>query len=194
MRKLILLACMAVAMTFPATDAMAESIKGKVGITVRGGFIGVVIEDQTGWAANAGFIYGLTDNLAVEADATYSEYDLEDLGVKVAKAKTIDASLGIQCRFIPKSSVVPYVGAGFDVILNEFKDDAGSNGDLGTDKSFGGHLSVGVDIFMSKHVALNAEFKGVLATKARIRHSSGDSGEQFNPSNFSGLFGLRVFF
>ena len=94
---------------------------------------------------------------------------------------------------MPKSTLVPYVGAGVDIILNDLEPDF-DRISLNTDTTFGGHISAGVDYFITRQVALNAEFKGVLSTEGDINGAGIFPGAKFDPSNFSGLFGVRVFF
>lgn len=199
MKKTCLLVAAVVVMI--ANSAMADSIAGKFGVTARGGFIvpadsedvGVTVSSDAGWAVGGGLIYGITENIAADLDVTHSEFDQNELGFKLGTAKTTDIAFGLQYRFMPKSALVPYVGAGVDIILNDFDVVTGLiSADI--DTSVGGHLSAGVDYFITKQVALNAEFKGVLGTTNDIKVGGIQTGAKFDPSNFSGLFGVRIFF
>ena len=193
-----------------SSAAMAESIAGKFGGTVKGGFkiaadsktepdVGTKIETDTGYAVGGGFIYGINDFLAADLDILYSENDMNFLSVKIAKAKVVDISLGLQYRFIPKEKLVPYVGAGISVIVPDIELDSTLAGFAGiatstdTDAAFGGFAKVGLDFFVTPKIALNAEFKGTLATEQDVKQN-GVAGIKYDPSNFSGLFGVRFFF
>jgi outer membrane protein len=203
MRKTCLLA--AILVFICANAALAQSIAGKFGVSARGGFIipsddelvgaGSRIETQVGWAAGGGLIYGITDNIAAEAEVTYSQFNGKLFGIDVGTGKTTDIALGAQYRFMPQKALVPYVGVGIDFILNSFDNNPVlSPGQLDVDWSFGGYLKTGVDYFITPQVALNAEFKGVICTTADVKDFKGYVGAKFDPSNISGLFGVKLFF
>jgi outer membrane protein OmpA-like peptidoglycan-associated protein/outer membrane protein W len=235
--KKILLVVTAVLFLFAST-AIAESIKGKFGVTARGGatymfdsewtdqmtaswnaaYHGILEKDIKagwGWTVGGGIMYGITDNLAVEFDVIYLQTKLEASGYMrdlerqtrtdrvfdIGKAQTVDFSLGAQWRFMPTSRFVPYVGAGVDVMWNHLSLDhsmfAGSV-DADVDPTFGGHLSAGVDYFITPNIALNAEIRGLLSTKGDMTFQSPGSPEvevaEYNPSNISAFLGIRFFF
>src|SRR5512133_736359 len=138
MRTCITLICMTVVLTLTCGVAMADSIKGKIGITGRGGFLvpaeskftaeagvpaGVSnkIDADTTYAFGGGFIVGLTDHIAAEVDVTYSKADAEFIGVEIAETETINTSVGLQYRFMPSSKFVPYIGAGVDLLINDME-------------------------------------------------------------------------
>ena len=224
-----------------ASTAMADSIKGKFGVTARGGatymfdsewtdeaiaswnkaYDGILDKDINagwGWTAGGGFMYGITDNLAVDFDVIYLQTTLEGSGsygtrqsellairnrdFNIGTAKTVDFALGAQWRFMPKSRFVPYVGAGVDVMWNhlsldnEFKRGVAVEADV--DPTFGGHLSAGADFFITPNIALNAEIRGLLSTKGDITFQAPGSPElelvEYNPSNISAFLGIRFFF
>ncbi len=203
MKKMSFLVAAAVLLISNA--AMADSIAGKIGVSVRGGFTvptdsefsdGTKIETDTGWNVGGGIIYGINNNFAADLDVIYSEHDNKVTGIDIGVGKTADISLGVQYRFMPESALVPYVGAGIDVLVNDFSPNENLlvPSSLDTDTTFGGHLSAGIDYFITKNVALNAEFRGVLSTEADVKDNTGLVEAKYDPSNFSGLFGVRVFF
>ena len=224
MKKVVLLATAVLLLL--ASTAMADSIAGKFGITVRGGasYIlnseftdeaiasfagdGVVVDKDIkpgiGLGGGVGIMYGITDNLAVNFDVIYMQTDVKATGngveVTMGKGKTYDFALGAQWRFMPKSQFVPYVGAGFDILLNKFdpSDEWGDPGvTLDVATTYGGHLSVGADFFFTPNIALNAEIRGLYSTKGDITASDDPSGTawaKYNPSNISGFLGIRFFF
>lgn len=208
-----------------SNTAMAESIAGKFGVTVRGGasyiadselnaeaanFLGANkdIEADTGWTIGGGFMYGITDNLAVTFDVNYLQTELEvsEAGgsgrATFGTLQTVDFAFGAQWRFTPQSRFVPYVGAGVDVMWNnvdvdsEFEDIVGGDVNLDVDYTFGAHLSAGVDYFITPNIALNAEIRGLLSTKGDITadEDDDDAVAEYNPSNISGFVGIRFFF
>ena len=230
MKKIILLAT-AVLCLF-ATTALADSIKGKAGITLRGGasyifdseFNDIVIEiaasppapsilekdikPDIGWTGGGGIMYGITDNLAVNFDVIYLQADLkatsDGIEAKMCTGKTIDFALGAQWRFMPKSRFVPYVEAGFDILMNELDPYNPSAGEsVKVASTYGGHLSVGADFFITPNIALNAEIRGLYSTKGDVTLNLGELapginesvlGAEYNPSNISGFVGIRFFF
>ena len=221
MKKILLF--VVAALLLLATTAMADSIKGKFGVTVLGGLSyifdsnltdeGVIylggapdkIERSKAWAGGVGFMYGITDNLAVNFDVIYSQADASitdgTIGVNVGTGKTVDFAPGIQWRFMPKNAFVPYVGAGLDVFWNRLdlsEDVFGPDSSADVDVTYGGHLSAGVDCFFTPNIALNAEIRGVYSTDGDVTFKyPGDPDiivAKDNPSNISGFVGIRFFF
>jgi Outer membrane protein W len=226
MKKIILFATAALLLF--ANAAMADSIAGKVGITARGGASYIFnsewtneaitefgdtlnkdIKPSIGWAAGGGLMYGITDNLAVTFDVIYLQADLkasaENMELIIGQGKTIDFSLGAQWRFMPKSRFVPYVGAGFDVLLNkvdlgsvlkQWSEDEGVTMDVAN--TYGGHLSAGVDFFFTPNIAFNAEIRGLYSTKGdvtlKVPGYSDVIAAKYNPTNISAFMGIRFFF
>ena len=225
MKKIVIFAAAAVFLF--ANLAMAESIAGKVGVTARGGasylfnseftdefitanpLVDQDIKRDIGWTGGGGLMYGITDNLAVNFDVLYLQTTLKMSNAaqdyKIATAKTIDFSLGAQWRFIPKSRFVPYIGAGLDILWNkaDINDEFRANRvaptssiDIAT--TYGGHLSVGGDFFITPNIALNAEVRGLYSTKGDITFKNAglvdDKIAHYNPTNVSGFLGIRFFF
>lgn len=220
-----------VAFLMLSSSAMAESVKGKFGVTLRGGAshifnneftdagIGLILDEEhilldkeiksrIGWAGGGGFMYGITDNLAVTFDVMYLKVKLEASGVGVnenfATAKTVDLSVGAQWRFMPKSTFVPYVGAGFDYLWNKLDYDVEGYGpppymspSLEVGSTYGVHVSAGADYFFTPNIALNAEVRSLFSTKseATLKWAYGQSSlAEYNPTNISGFVGVRFFF
>ena len=180
MKKLIAIACLASTVSLTAGTAMADNIKGKLGVTARVGFVVPAANgSDPGLVGGGGLIYGITDNIAGDMEITHSSFgsDRGDFGIT-------DFSLGGQYRFaLTDRQLVPYVGAGFDILVNdnEYHD---------VDTTVGAHVKAGVDYFLQKQLALTAEAKVVAGPKANI---SGRS-DHFDPTNFSGTVGIRYFF
>jgi outer membrane protein len=188
MRKIVVF-FVAAAITLAAGSAMADSIKGRVGVTGKIGFIvpsdsssvaSGVIGTNAEFIGGGGFIYGITDNFAAELDITHSGYSGFD---------TTNISLGAQYRYIglPMHQVVPYGGTGLDILLNGY-----NNGSV--DDVVGVHFCVGADYFIQKQLALSAEAKGVFAGDADIHGPGGGKTGDFDPTSFSMTFGVRYFF
>jgi outer membrane protein len=201
MKKLILLAFLATTVSMTAGTAMADSIKGRVGITGRVGFINPA--DNTadpapgfprnrtdiGLVAGAGLIFGLDDRIAVELDVTRASFGSEtgDFGVT-------NISFGGQYRFALKQrQLVPYIGVGLDILATDYDVNSGARSDV--DTTVGGHVSGGFDYFLQRNLALTAEAKLVVAPDARITdRQSGNFVGDFDPSSFSTTVGFRYFF
>lgn len=188
MKKYLCMVCVASLLTLSAGVAMADSIMGRLGVTGRMGFIvpsdssGVatgVIGTNTDFIGGGGFIYGVTDTIAAELDITHAGFNTFEI---------TNISLGAQYRFtkLPIKELVPYAGAGLDILLN--------GSDFGSvDDTVGAHLSAGADYFIQKQLAVTAEMKGVLAPNADIK-SFGVKVGDFDPTSFSMTFGVRYFF
>jgi len=168
---------------------MADNIMGRLGVTGRIGFIvpsdssnvlGGVVGTNADLIGGGGVIYGVTDSIAAEFDITHAGFNDFD---------TTNLSLGAQYRYLglPIRQLVPYGGAGLDILLNDV--DGGS-----VDNVVGVHLSVGADYFLQKQLAVTAEAKGVFAGDADIRGPGGAKVGDFDPTSFSMTFGVRYFF
>jgi outer membrane protein len=204
MTKRLIMLCLAVMFILTAGTALADSIRGRLGLTGRLGFAvpadseinGSNVDTDTGFNGGGGFIYGLTDNIATDLDITHASYGSSTL---VAPAPfgnsdfdTTNISLGVQYRFInlTMSKLVPYAGAGLDILINS----ASTDGISDVDNVVGVHVSGGVDYFILKELALTAEMKGVLAPDADIHNSVGAKIGNFDPNSFSMTLGVRYFF
>jgi outer membrane protein len=191
MKKLLVLACATAAISLAAGPAMADSIKGKLGVT---GKIGVLLpadgdfgpfnnKTDAGFIGGGGLIYGIDNHFAAEIDITRSSFesDFGDFGVT-------NYSLGAQYRFaLSQPQLVPYLGAGADLIVI----DADQGRDV--DTTVGVHATAGIDYFFTKQFALTAETKILIAPDTDIKDSSGKRGN-FDPTSVSTTVGVRYFF
>ncbi|PKN51538.1 MAG: hypothetical protein CVU55_11345 [Deltaproteobacteria bacterium HGW-Deltaproteobacteria-13] len=203
--------------------ATASSVAGKVGITARGGSgyffnneftdaaaahwgVEGKIKGGTGWTGGGGVMYGITDNLSVDFDVIYSQVEvtmttLGGVDHVFGRGKTIDFSFGAQWRFMPKSAFVPYAGAGVDFMINKFDlyDAYSTPGEsLEIDNTYGGHLNLGADYFITPNIALNAEFRYLYSTSGDMKRKyAGDPdvvAATYSPGNVSAFAGIRFFF
>lgn len=195
MKKCVTIVCIGAMLAMASGTAMADSIKNRFGITGRVGFI--VPSDSTEVAAGVvgtnadvigggGLIYGVTDHMAAELDITHAGFG-STAGIDF---EVTNITLGVQYRFIdiPNKRLVPYVGGGLDILVNDA--DFGNS----VDDVVGAHVSGGIDYFVHKQVALTGEAKGVIAPDADIRERDGRKIGDFDPVNFSMTFGVRYFF
>lgn len=197
MKKLIVFACLATTISMTAGTAMADSIKGKLGVTGRVGFLSPADNNaeffdnrtDSGFVAGGGLIFGIDDHIAAELDVTRAEFDSDtgDFGVT-------NFSFGGQYRFaLQQRQLVPYLGAGLDILVSDYDENGGARSDV--DTTVGVHVSGGVDFFLQKNLALTAEAKIVAAPDADITdRQSGASAGDFDPTSFSTTVGLRYFF
>lgn len=191
-------AAVALAILAGALPVCADSIEGRFGMTGGAGISlnasgnqfapDATVETKDTLTGGGGFIYGINRNLAVTADVTYAEKGLEDRPNTFYRA--FDASAGLQYRFRPAERYVPYVGAGLDLFVTDFKDDSGS---LPVDTVVGGHLKAGLDLFMSKHFAFNIELKQAMGPSADVKRGS-TLVYRYDPTAFTALFGYHLFF
>lgn len=196
MKKLIVMTCLASAVAMTASAAMADSIKGKLGVT---GKIGVLIpadndsdfyhnETDAGFIGGGGLIYGIDDHFAAEVELSHTGFDSQTGDFEVT-----DLSFGGQYRFaLANSQLVPYVGGGVDVLFSDYEPNDGSSRDV--DTTVGGHAKAGVDFFLLKQLALTAEAKLLLAPDTDITDRFGNRRGDFDPSSFSSTVGVRYFF
>lgn len=197
MKKIIVLACLATTVSMTAGTAMADSIQGRLGVTGKVGFISPAdnsaeyYDNRTdvGLIAGGGLIYGLDNHIALELDLTGAAF-----GSDTGDFSTTDFSIGAQYRFATnQSQLVPFIGAGLDIIATDYEADNGAGSDV--DTALGGHVKVGADFFLQKNFALTAEAKLLVAPKADITDSwNGVHAGKYDPSNVSTTVGIRYFF
>ncbi len=197
MKKLIVLACLATTVSMTAGTAMADSIKGRLGVTGKVGFISPADNSaenydnrtDTGVIAGGGLIYGLDDHIALELDLTGASFGSDTGDFNVA-----NFSLGGQYRFaLQQRQFVPYIGAGLDVIATDYEENSGAGSEV--DTTIGVHIKGGFDLFLQRNLALTAEAKLVVAPEADITDSwSGAHAGNFDPSSLSTTVGIRYFF
>jgi outer membrane protein len=191
MKKLLILICATTTLSLAVGTAMADSIKGKIGVTGKIGFMIPADNDlyshdnntDTGFIGGAGFIYGIDNHIAAEIDVTRGTFDSDH-----AEFGVTNVALGAQYRFVldhPK--LVPFLGAGLDILVSD------ANQGRKIDTTVGVHAGAGVDYFIMKQLALTTEARLVVAPDADINGPSGKVGN-FDPNSFSTTFGVRYFF
>lgn len=197
MKKIFVALAMVLSTTMMVDFAAAENLTGKLGATGRIGFtipadsdwrVAGPLSSNTGFIFGGGVLYGITRNLAAEIDFTHSIYDLKfDRFFKDGTANVTNFSLGGQWRFASNRPYTPYVGGGLSILFNDYTDSA-------VDTTVGVNLKGGIDYFINPRVALNAELKWTISPSADMRYRPAADQGSFDPSNMSGLFGVRYFF
>lgn len=200
MKRFLTVVCLTVAVAGITGTALADSIKGRLGITGRLGFIAPAesdfddrkLEGDVGFIGGGGVIYGITDNLAAEIDVTHTEFGAESVsGQDEGDFEVVNVSLGAQYRFlVPQSKFVPYGGVGLDILFSDYTRPSGTEGHV--DTAVGVHIRGGVDYFVTRQLVLNAEVKGGVAPEVDME-ADGRSGN-FDPSAVVGTVGVRFFF
>jgi len=197
MRKLILLAACAMLTALFAGNASAEELRGRFALDARMGVTNpangwrtdpngngkLLVETDAGFIGGGGFLFGLDDNVAVDLEVTRSVYHTSGFG----SAGVTDVAMGGQYRLPERRRMIPYVGGGVDVMINDLSNNA-------VDTVVGLHVKGGLDYMISRQVALNAELKGVEAFNADVKRYDGAKLGEFDPSNISFTVGLRLFF
>lgn len=196
MKKIIVAVAM-VLTTMMVDFAAAENLTGKLGVTGRIGFtipadsdwqVAGPLSSGTGFIFGGGFLYGITRDLAAEIDITHSIYDLKfDRFIKDGIANVTNISLGAQWRFASARPYTPYAGGGLSILFNDYTD-------TDVDTTVGVNLKGGIDYYVNPRVALNAELKWTISPSADMHFLPAADRGSFDPSNLSGLFGVRYFF
>jgi len=196
MKKLIVITCLASAVALTAGTAMADSIKGRVGVTGKIGFLlpadneSDFLSNKTdaGFVGGASVIYGIDDHFAAELEVSRTSFGSEtgDFGIT-------NVSLGGQYRFaLSNPQLVPFLGLGMDILVSDYDPNDGSRRNV--DTTVGAHLSAGADYFLARQLALTAEAKVVAAPDTSITDGFGNHRGNFDPSSFTGTVGIRYFF
>lgn len=195
MKKLLTLsACALLLAAALAGNAAAEDLRGRFAVSGKIGITNpaeseldspagrLVVSTDAGFIGGLGFMFGVDDHVAVELDVTRSTFHTSHFGT----ADITDVSVGAQYRFPERQRVVPYLGAGVDVLVNDL-------GDHYTNTTLGAHLSAGVDCMLNRQAALNLEVKGIESFTADVDGPNGRNGE-FDPSSVAVTIGARFFF
>src|ERR1035437_2537837 len=118
LNKLIILTFLSLAVALTAGTAKADSIKGRLGITGRIGFL-VPADNKsdflhndtdTGLVGGGGLIYGIDDRFAADFEVTRTSF-----GSQTGDFGLTDISLGGLYRFQSRDKLVPYLGLGVDI-------------------------------------------------------------------------------
>lgn len=196
MKKMMVTLAVVLMAALNADFAAAENLTDKLAGSIRFGFtlpsdsdwdVAGPISSDSGFTYGAGLLFGLSRDLAVEAEVTHSTYDLRyDRFSKDGTADITNLSFGLQWRFASRQ-LTPYVGGGLSVLFNDYTDSDVEN-------TVGVNLKAGIDYFVSPRVALNGEMKMVISPSADMSYRPVYDHGSFDPSSFSGLFGIRYFF
>ena len=199
MKKTVMILGLVGALALSSSAALAQNIKGKLGVTGLLGFNiptdsdynDLKVETDAGFIGGGGFIYGIDKNWTAEMDITHTWFGSNRVsGPNMGDFEVTNIALGGQYRFaVDVPNLTPYAGAGLDILLSDYKDQLGINRDV--DTTVGAHVSGGVDYFLTRNLALTAEARAVIAPETSINSPGGG---HFDPSSFSGLFGARFFF
>ena len=193
-----LLVLTAVSILTLSTNAVAESIAGRLGITGRIGatvplkddFIGGTSDTKTGFAAGGGLIYGFSEHVSADVEAFHMpQLDVHANGVKTYEASVTDIALGLQFRFLPQSRLVPYLGLGPDFITGNLHHVSGVGYKL--DWTYGGHVNFGFDWFINPSIAMTTDVRGVYAADGDVRSGSTKVSD-YRPQWFMGTVGFRL--
>lgn len=181
-----------------AVNAPAESINGRLGVVARIGatvpvnddFIKGTSDTKAGLSAGGGFIYGFSDRLAADVEVHHMpQLDVEANGMKTYEASITDVALGIQYRFLTGNKIVPYIGLGPDFITADLKHINGTGYKL--DWTYGGHVNLGFDWFITPGIAMTTDFRGVYAMDGDVLSGSSKVSE-YSPQWFQGTIGFRL--
>lgn len=194
MRKSLLLSTGALLLAAALSgNAGAEELRGRLAVSGKIGITNpaeseldsaagrLVVSSDAGFIGELGLMFGVDENVAVEMAVSRSSYDTSHFG----EADVTDISMGALYRFPERQRLVPYLGAGLDVLVNDV-------GNRYTETTVGAHLSAGVDVLMNRQMALNLEIKGVESFSADVDLDGRDG--DFDPSHVSVTVGARFFF
>jgi outer membrane protein len=185
MKKAVIAIAAALLVAASSGAALADSIKGTLGLTGKLGLINpadskrgnTIIDTDPGFILGGGMIYGFDNNAAFEMEISHAWFDFGS-----TDATLTDLAVGLQYRFTPESKMVPYLGAGFDVLMPDVDGDS-------VDTTLGAYVKGGVDYFIERNIALTGELKLTGGLEADI-----DGGGKFDPSSVALTGGIRFYF
>jgi outer membrane protein len=197
MREAILTVLILTVMTL--SSAFGASIDRKFGVTGKAGawvplqddFISSTTNSETGIAYGGGIIYGFARDFALEIDVTRApKIDVEIGGSKAYEGSLTDVAIGFQYRLGSDNRLVPYFGLGADFIKGSL-DHAITGANYSLDWTEGGHVSLGLDYFLTRGIALSAEGRYLIAFEGDVK-SSGTKVGDYNPMSFIGTIGIKL--
>jgi outer membrane protein len=196
MKKIVVVLGVVLLAALNVNFAAAENLTGKLAGSARLGFtlpsdsewqVAGPISSDSGLIFGFGLLYGISRDLAAEVEFNHSNYDLKyDRFTKDGTANVNEISFGLQWRF-PSRQLTSYVGGGLSILFNDYTDASVEN-------TVGINLKGGIDYFVTPRVALNAEMRLVFSPYADMSYRPAYDNGSFDPSSFSGLFGIRYFF
>jgi outer membrane protein len=159
-------------------------------IPLKDDFIQGTSDTKAGLAAGGGLIYGFSEHVAADVEVFHMpQLDVEANGVKTYEAAVTDVALGIQFRFLTANKLVPYFGLGPDFITADLKHVNGTGYKL--DWTYGGHVNLGFDWFITPGIAMTADARGVYAMDGDVLSGSTKVSE-YRPRWFQGTVGFRL--
>ncbi|HEY3308877.1 MAG TPA: porin family protein [Desulfuromonadaceae bacterium] len=196
MLKIIIMTIAALLLT--VASALADSIADRLGVTAKIGatlplnndFIKGTSDTKAGIAVGGGLIYGFTEHVAADVEALHMpQLDVQANGVKTYEAAITDVALGVQFRFLNGNRLVPYFGLGPDFITADLKHVNGASYKL--DWTYGGHVNLGFDWFITPGIAMTTDVRGVYAIDGDVMSGSTKVSE-YRPQWFQGTVGFRL--
>ncbi|MBJ6726714.1 porin family protein [Geomesophilobacter sediminis] len=190
------------AATLFAGPASAAELRGRLAATARvgvvnptdnersGGAYNIVVPTDAGLLIGGGILYGIDDNVALEINIDRSVVSTPGNPNGWGDVEMKDLSIGMQYRLPERSRLVPYAGGGIDVLINGASDSNVS----AIDTVFGAHIKGGLDYFVTRELAINAELKGVEAISADVKDNAGHKIGSFDPTSLNFTVGVRFFF
>jgi len=149
--------------------------ESRLGIGIRGGYA-MPSEEKYGGGLEYGgnFSFIIIKYVAIELSGLRFQTNVEGDPEELSKGKlsAMPIQLSIQARFPINGKFAPYILGGGGYYLNSFSIDAGITddwNDLGFDveekveNTIGFHFGAGIDLFFTKNIALNADFRYCLA-------------------------------
>jgi len=202
------------ALFFTATSAIAQELKGKLGVGVRGGpsvltqnaasISGMAVEGNVGPIVSGSILYGLSDALLVGIDVEWGTQTLDISGSDIGDSTTYSIMTFIEDHAGTKP-LSPYILFGLGANINAL--DLNSTFNAACKQTFGGSCNAkldttlafkvagGIDYFVIPNLALNTEVGYIYNSgNMTVTVPVGSEKKSFNGSVFSALFGIRYFF
>lgn len=195
MKKLIMLAACALMTALLASNASANDLRGRVAVTGRLGVINpanserrgtegtLVVSTDAGFIGGGGLLFGVEDNIAAELEVTRSTFHANYFG----DADVTNLSIGAQYRLPERQRLVPYFGAGINVLINDLPHST-------AETVLGLHVAAGLDYVLQRQISLTAEVNGVEAFSADVKDFNGNRIGKLDPSSLAFTVGARFFF
>lgn len=146
--------------------------------------VGSLVNFQAMYSVNTWLLVGMM--LEWERHGIDQERPLIDLGHQ----DTVSVLPTVELRPVKFGAVSPYVNMGFGVNVNSFGENTGNR--ISPSNTFAWRLGWGADYMLNKQFALNTE----MAYKRNDGHATvnGLRNNDWNPSSFGFLFGVKMFF
>lgn len=178
------------------------AVAGHLGLGLRAG-PAIAVQDfsdsagmNIGPAIDAQISYNMLRFFEVGLDVNYETHSVSSSGSHLGRNKTVSLMPFALLRLLPAPLLSPYVSLGVGLNVNTFSESSNlsaSGLSINPSNTFAIKPAVGIDAFITRHFALNAEL-GWKRNLGSVNTNVPGFGLNFNASTLQMLFGAKIYF